>query len=301
MHCWNKLFAKKYRVCLNFLHIFFNLQSMTRQATSLNAAKAVAARNYASENNFSAVNEVKKWKEMMGEVAGRHQTPTAATGCCGYSGVKQSLGIPDVRQVMIDIKHQIEVDMEKNTRNGNNVNAEMRDLHRVKCAIQQVDHKNIGEPGWFSDFLAVYVARVYGVTVLIIRESGIFTFIQVVPRRKCTFHCEYRCVTLFTSLPQNDGKMGNISAREFPNSCDEHSFDIVLGSDGDCTALNSGTHWDCWIPVTSITSRKQIIYDHSKLGKHLGSFSWRAHLLWLDPVNSIQVGNPATAPVVDLR
>ena len=112
----------------------------------------------------------------MGSVLGRNQVATASTGCCGYSGIKQALGIPDIKQVMLDIRHQIESDMETSV---HDTDAEKRDLQRVKSALSQVNQVGIRTPGWFSSFLAQVVAKVYGVTILIIRPSGVFTFIQV--------------------------------------------------------------------------------------------------------------------------
>ena len=103
------------------------------------------------------------------------------------------------------------------------------------------------------------------------------------------------------SVLQNDGKMGNISALALPGSCNEDTFDIVLGSDGDCTLLNSGTHWDCWTRVSINVPWKDSIPDHSKLGRHLGLSSWRDHILWLDQGNNPQAINQEQAPVVDRK
>ena len=135
--------------------------------------------NYMSEDNFLVVPIVQKWSGIILEVLGRQQSPTAATGCCGYNGVKQSLGIRDVLKVMQDIKGQIQSDMEINLSAGYDGDSERRDLFRIESALRQVHHEMIDETGWFSDFLAVYVCKVYGVSVLIIRENGNFTFIQV--------------------------------------------------------------------------------------------------------------------------
>jgi hypothetical protein len=111
---------------------------------------------------------------MMLEVSGRVQIPTAGTGSCGYSGIKQSLGISDIKQVMLDIKEQVQLDLQKNwTDDGH------RDLLRVNAALSQVDGTVIDRPGWFSDFLAVHVAKAYGITLLIIRPNGFFSFFQV--------------------------------------------------------------------------------------------------------------------------
>ena len=131
------------------------------------------------KKDYSVVNEVKKWKELILHVLGRQQTPTAATGCCGYNGVKRSLGIHDMRHVMIDTKRQIEDDMSINIRAGVDNLVEIRDLQRVESFLKQVENSNIDRSGWFSDFLAEYVCKVYGVSILIIRENGNFTFIQV--------------------------------------------------------------------------------------------------------------------------
>jgi hypothetical protein len=88
--------------------------------------------------------------------------------------------------------------------------------------------------------------------------------------------------------------MGNISANALLGICNEDTFDIVLGSDGNCTVLNSGTHWDCWMPVTLVPTamcRKRNVPDHMKLGKHLGLFSWREHILWLNLDDSSAINN----------
>ena len=61
-----------------------------------------------------------------------------------------------------------------------------RDLERVETALRQVDTPSIDASGWFSDFLAEYVAKAYGVTILLIRASGVFTYFQV-PMRAILF------------------------------------------------------------------------------------------------------------------
>ena len=116
---------------------------------------------------------------MVSSLLERYQTPTAATGACGYHAIKMSLGIRDIRRVLDDVKVQVELNLAKNRSNGVEVIPEERDLSRIKTALAQVDSNGIERPGWFSDFLAVYVARAYGITILITRQSGNFTFIQV--------------------------------------------------------------------------------------------------------------------------
>jgi len=116
---------------------------------------------------------------MVSSLLERYQTPTAATGACGYHAIKMSLGIRDIRRVLDDVKVQVELNLAKNRSNGVEVIPEERDLSRIKTALAQVDSNVIERSGWFSDFLAVYVARAYGITILIIRQSGNFTFIQV--------------------------------------------------------------------------------------------------------------------------
>jgi hypothetical protein len=113
------------------------------------------------------------------DVLGRNQVTTSGTGACGYNGIKQALGIPDIKQVMLDIKAQIQADVTDLESQGLSTETLLRDAQRVEKALSQVDARVIGELGWFSDFLAEYVARAYGVSILIIRESGIFTFVQV--------------------------------------------------------------------------------------------------------------------------
>jgi hypothetical protein len=77
--------------------------------------------------------------------------------------------------------------------------------------------------------------------------------------------------------------MGNISAGEFIDSCDEYTFDIVLGSDGDgahTSNANTGTHWDCWLPYSESLSSTAPASHRTKLGKHLGQSSWQRHIRW---------------------
>jgi hypothetical protein len=80
---------------------------------------------------------------------------------------------------MLDIKSQILLEMQTNTNSLGSCPPPSRDLARVESALMQVHCSGINESGWFSDFLATYVAMAYGVSILIIRQSGIFTFIQV--------------------------------------------------------------------------------------------------------------------------
>ena len=80
---------------------------------------------------------------------------------------------------MHDIKRQIESEMDINISAGHDGDSEMRELFRIESAVMQADHEKIDETGWFSDFLAVYVCKVYGVSILIIRENDNFTFFQV--------------------------------------------------------------------------------------------------------------------------
>ena len=138
----------------------------------------------------------------MRSVCGRVQSSTSASGCCGYNGVKQCLYIHDVKQLMLDIKFEVESAIQRHGIHGTEANHEQRDLIRINTALEEVDGDGISEGGWFSDFLAVYVALAYGVTILIIRENGYFTYIQVIHlgvklffghsrKRKC---CWYSCI-----------------------------------------------------------------------------------------------------------
>ena len=132
-----------------------------------------------SEHSFSIVTRVTPWTDLMLSICGRVQCPTSATGCCGYNGLKQCLYIYDVKQLMLDIKREVELAIQRQRTLGTDANCEQRDLARVNTALQEVDGEGINEAGWFSDFLAVYVALAYGVTILIIRENGFFSYIQV--------------------------------------------------------------------------------------------------------------------------
>jgi hypothetical protein len=130
---------------------------------------------------------------MISSVARRKQVATAATGCCGYNAVKQCLGICDVRQVMLDIKGQVLEDIETMRIDRRDTTSDELALLRVETALQQVDCEAIGASGWFSDFLAVYVAKAYGVTILIIRHSGNFTFVEVQCNYSNTMHVSGPC------------------------------------------------------------------------------------------------------------
>jgi hypothetical protein len=80
---------------------------------------------------------------------------------------------------MLDIKAQIDHDIHlMRGRHQSTVNEEL-ELHRIEVSLLQVDDVGIENPGWFSDFLAFYVAKFYGVTILIIRGNGLFTYFQV--------------------------------------------------------------------------------------------------------------------------
>jgi hypothetical protein len=74
--------------------------------------------------------------------------------------------------------------------------------------------------------------------------------------------------------------MGTMTSTEFAAHCDEFTFDIVLGSDGNPQHNIAGTHWDCWTssrPAATTTRNPNI------LGKHMGACSWIQHLAWLNP------------------
>ena len=135
--------------------------------------------NRVCEHSFSIVPQVSVWADLMFSICGRVQKPTSSTGCCGYNGVKQSLYIYDVKLLMRDIKSEVESAINRHHCDGKEANSEQRDLIRITSALKSVDRYGINEGGWFSDFLAVYVALAYGVTILIIRENGYFTYIQV--------------------------------------------------------------------------------------------------------------------------
>ena len=150
----------------------------TQQLCLTNAQLATPVTRHC-EHSYSAVKEVMKWNSLMGDVLCRRQVSTAATGCCGFNAIKQSLGITDIRQVMVDIKQQILIEMGMNSHYVGDTEPGMRDLARVNTALNQVDRKGINYAGWFSDFLAEYVAKAYGVSILIIRKTGNFTFFQV--------------------------------------------------------------------------------------------------------------------------
>jgi len=135
--------------------------------------------NRPCEHTYINVPEVAMWAEMVASVLQRKQTPTAATGACGYHAIKMSLGVCDIRCVMVDIKTQVLQELAKNRNNGVDAAPEERDLSRIETALAQVDSEGIERAGWFSDFLAIYVARAYGITILIIRGSEDFSYIQV--------------------------------------------------------------------------------------------------------------------------
>ena len=74
--------------------------------------------------------------------------------------------------------------------------------------------------------------------------------------------------------------MGSITKDEFIANCDAHTFDVVLGSDGD-GIQSQGTHWDCWMSTCrgegGVNDSRR---DPLKLGKHMGEHSWAQHLRW---------------------
>ena len=154
-------------------------QVVQKQHARLSVARLARLRIRDCEHSFEVVADVKKWEGPMLSILRRKQASTAATGCCGYSGVKQCLGIMDIKQVMLDIRAQILSDREKNRECVDDNVVASRDLDRVDSALRQVDGNVIDRSGWFSDFLAVHVAKFYGVTMLIIRQNGTFTFVQV--------------------------------------------------------------------------------------------------------------------------
>jgi hypothetical protein len=83
-----------------------------------------------------------------------------------------------------------------------------------------------------------------------------------------------------------------MTAREFAQNCDQYTFDVVLGSDGDGTYgpnANYGTHWDCWLPVSGAPSSNNACRDPKKLGKHLGNASWKQHIQWSNNSPSMSI------------
>jgi len=79
---------------------------------------------------------------------------------------------------------------------------------------------------------------------------------------------------------QGDGRMGRITKDELIANCDVHTFDVVLGSDGDGT-LSQGTHWDCWmLSSRGVAGVNLFRRNPLKLGKHMGEHSWADHLRW---------------------
>ena len=131
------------------------------------------------EHSYSVVNEVTKWNCLIRNHLCRRQVATASTGCCGFNGIKQCLGITDIKQLIVDIRRQILLEMETLDNGDDDSQLGMSELARVNAALGQVDSTHINMSGWFTDFLAEYAAKAYGVSILIIRRSGIFTFFQV--------------------------------------------------------------------------------------------------------------------------
>jgi hypothetical protein len=157
------------------------------QQDRLTVATGVPFRVRKCEHSFRVVDAIRKWQDTVGEVLCRKQCSSAATGCCGFNAMKQCLGISDIKQVMTDTKHQILKEM-NNTRCDGVPCPEMRDLRRINSALLQVDNSIIDGSGWFTDFLAVYIAKSYGISILIIRPSGNFTFIQVIFFAFCHYY-----------------------------------------------------------------------------------------------------------------
>ena len=84
--------------------------------------------------------------------------------------------------------------------------------------------------------------------------------------------------------------MGSITHSQVLTSCDEFTFDIVLGSDGDggvAAAGTTGSHWDCWKSPPVLHRDRKLTRNPAKLGKHMGSFLWANHLRWVSPATEV--------------
>ena len=98
---------------------------------------------------------------------------------------------------MLDIKQQISLDIARMSLDGRNTATDILALRRVESALLQVDGRSIDRPGWFSSFLAEYVAKFYGVTILIIRADGFFSFVQVCTHGTSHTIVQYHVCSLF--------------------------------------------------------------------------------------------------------
>jgi hypothetical protein len=94
--------------------------------------------------------------------------------------------------------------------------------------------------------------------------------------------------------------MGVMTMAQFVGACDEFTFDIVLGHDGDGKTGNRGQHWDCWKAANESEHGRTTARSFMKLGKHLGTYSWIQHLLFHFPTDVAQSGNGDEVEIMDL-
>ena len=103
------------------------------------------------------------------------------------------------------------------------------------------------------------------------------------------------------SYTQDNGVSGTMSEEELSLSCDRFTFDVVLGNDGNGNVgPNTGSHWDCWLPLQEFHTSSGVGKDPKKLGKHLSRSLWKDHLVWLNHPNGHHAQKSIVSGYVDL-